>query len=294
VGGIITSTTRASRCKVIMEHEDQGVFRLEWRPNARGLDDMVLPSMVEVVVGGESQGVDAEGKPKMGGPDSHLGNTPDVISFDSSADENTYCKLTSDYRAIVILLHVPAAPNSKEQLHEILVDPPDVANLLPAAIASGIRGARGPIMDVEIGSSIETARIPWQDTVEHASIVEALFGARGTPPPSSSIANRVINLGTSNTKTGASITAIAFAAAARVYAKFADRYMGQKAGHLNPNILAEGRISEVVHEITPRGEGFSTLILPEEMLDVDMMAFLPESARRIILRLPGIDTKRGS
>lgn len=294
LSGIINATVHPARCEVQMEHEDQGVFRLVFKRDRYGFADEVLPSMVEVIVGGESLGLDSNGLPLAPGPDANLALTPDVISFDSSSDENTVCKLVGSDKKAVILTHVPAAPNSKDQLFEILVDPPDVAAMLPAALSAGIRGARGPILDVEIGSTLETARIPWQDTNEHATIVEGLFGFRGKPPPSDGIRDRVQNYGGSNNRTGASILAIALAAAARTYSKFADRYVGSRAGALNPGLTPEGRVGEVVHEISPQGEGITTLFTGEDMPDIDFRAFLPDAARAILDRRPGIDGKRGS
>lgn len=293
--GVLGPTVKPARGTCEMLHEDQGVFKIVWKENKLGLDDIVLPSMIEIVTEGQVGATDAEGKPILGGPDSHLANTPDVISFDSASDENTYCKLTSSYKGCVILTHVPAAPNSKAQLQEIVVEPGDVAGMLPAGLKLGIGAAQGPIMDVVIGSTVETARIPWQDTDEHAKIIEGLFGLTGAAAPSSDqIRDRIVNYGVSSVRTGASLLAIAQAAAARVYSAFANRQMGQMAVALNPNLEPAGRISEVTHEITSRGEGFTTLIMPEDVQEMDFMAFLPDSARAILLKMPGIDRKRGS
>jgi hypothetical protein len=240
----------------------------------------------------------SDGKPVLPGPNGNLATTPDVIGFDISSDPSVFCALTPSWRACVILTHVPASPNSSGQLFAIEIGPAEAAASFPKqaqGLKDALEGAAGPVLEVRVGGSVETARVPWVDDGTHAALIEKLFGlGNSAPPPAAVMLPKVINAQSSALSTGASLHAIAVAAAARAYAQYASRWTGQQSGHLNTGLVPEGRVSEVVHEITQRGEGISTIILPEDVPALDMASMLPDSARAILLHLPGVDQKRAS
>ena len=123
-------------------------------------------------------------------------------------------KLSSAHKIAIIVTAIPAAPNTSQQLHRIVVTPSEVANLLPGGAPPA---GRGPILEIRVPGSVETARIPWVDSKR--TDIERAFGIQPGEP---NFANFVIN-----EKKGedgsASLNAIALAEAASAYAAFSDR-----------------------------------------------------------------------
>src|SRR3972149_6974699 len=78
------------------------------------------------------------------------------------------------------------------------------------------RDARGPVMEIRVPPSLETARVTWLDAREQD--LEKLFGIReGVPDLTGLVLNDVSSVG------GASLQAIALAIAARTYGILTDR-----------------------------------------------------------------------
>ena len=175
---------------------------------------------------------------------------------------------------------MPASPNDKRQLHRVEIKPQDVAGILPEAARAGLNDALGPPREIFIGPTIETARIRWLD--ERAADIERIFGAREGEP---NLQGLVVNE-EADAFGAASINRIARAAAAQVYAQAGDRIEGTMSGLINPNVRVGGRIKEVDVVMDTNGKATCDLELPPLEIKPSLFAFLDESQRKILHKLP--------
>ena len=73
--------------------------------------------------------------------------------------------------------------------------------------------------------------------------------------------------------------------AARTYAILTDRMQGSKSVSLMPTAEAVGSVDNVSHEIGSDGATRTLIELPGNLPPIDLFSLLPESTRRIVLRL---------
>jgi hypothetical protein len=83
---------------------------------------------------------------------------------------------------------------------------------------------------------------------------------------------------------GASLKAIAKAAAARVYAHLADHYVGHASGIINGLLRPAGWLAEVVHEIAPNGEPTTRITMPETLPQLNLFGYMDANTRAIVNR----------
>ena len=240
----------------------------------------------------EGSAVDSENAPVEGGPhaDYSRARFGEPIAFNALARNLTRLpKLTSEHKVAIILTAIPAFPNRNDQLFPVEVKPEDAAALLPTNIRVSINEANclGPEMTIRVPASVETARFPWLDS--EAETIEMAFGVREGELPD--LSPLVLNLeGPSGDQAegmgGASLRAIANAAAAIIYAAMADRPEGNPVYDLEPGMRLDGWIEQIAHELSPNGELLTSVVLPSgETPRLSLFSLLDAGTRSVILKL---------
>jgi hypothetical protein len=196
--------------------------------------------------------------------------------------------LSPEFKLAVILTCVPASPNNGNQLYKITVNPSDVRKIIPAGATSGLGNAQGPEMDIHCG--LDTARVMWLDS--RSSDIEAIFGLVNGAPGNVQTLNvkgLVINGEDGSLETGASLTNLAQAEAAKVYAALADHYEGTVTGGMNGGVHLNGFVQDITHTLQPNGMTTTQLTLPSTAArmskQLDVFRFLNSTSRAAILKL---------
>ena len=272
----------------IVDH-DQGVLTIDFVQDQFRLYEMYFPGMIEI----PGKGDDAEGRPLQAGPSVDISKQKEIpIAFNAVADIHELPQLKKEFKMAIIVSAIPAAPNDNSQLHWVEVKPIDITTLLPRGARAGLGEAFGPSMEIRIGGSIETARIRWDDLPENVALIEKAFNLRNeTIPDPLAFSNQfvsgdkplVMNQATTTTA-GASLNEISRAVAARIYASLADRYEGQITTAFDESLQPIGWSSEVIAELTPRGEFLSRMAVLSKIPQLDLFSFLDSRARAVILK----------
>jgi len=270
----ITREWHPAPARVSVVDEDQGIVHLSYQIDPTRMYEMILPAMVEI----EGRGATAGSRPAVPGPGGVIRNASSFIAWDAvnDVDRSAVPKLSSGHAVTTILTLVPGVPNDDRQLHRVVRRPSDVEALVPG---KHIPEALGPVMEVRVGGAFETARIVWRD--DDRKEIEKAFGFHGPGEPN--LEHLCVNQGSS--AEGASLDAISDAVAARVYAMFQDRTQGGKTGDLVPVGMA-GWAEQILHELRPSGEAFTSIDLPEQLPTLNLMSLLDSTARAMLLKLP--------
>lgn len=264
--GVLDSTAEPSPCDVQIIDSDQGVIHLAYKSNPiYGMNETILPSQLA------SDSI----------PTSDITQRTRPISFDCVIKGQKPPRLSASYKCKILVTMVPAAPNSTAQLFRVKIKPNDVASMMPDSQAAGLTNAQGPTMEIRIGAGVEVARVAWNDA--RASDIDKLFGVIPGEP---NLAGLVINEGEpAGLENGASLNAIAKAAAARVYASLCDRFEGSTAGYMNGQVRPAGWLGNVRHELRPDGQAVTVLEMPSAIPQFSLFAFLDSSTRQSLLGL---------
>jgi hypothetical protein len=279
--GNIGPTTRPAPAKVSIPEPDQGIIHIDYMVDLWRVYEMVLPSIVQEYVGGNCR--------KYQG----------TIAFDAVVDPTAPLpRLSPDFKCAIIVTVIPASPNHLDQLQMVEVKPEDLKGMVPNDKA--LENAVGPVMQIRIGAGVETARIPWFDA--YADDIERVFGVNhgvaqqvqvdegGVAIEEATDYNErlkdiCLNLGDPHDTIAASLTNIAKAAAARVYASLIDRYQGSRTGDLTPGANPKGWSDSITHEVSTLGVCTTQISLPDKIEQFPLMSFLDSSSRNVLLKL---------
>jgi hypothetical protein len=275
---IIKTTSKAAPAHVKILDADQGIIHVDYQIDPYRLFEAILPGLM--TLSGSEGSVAPDGLPLIAGPSADITNRGRPISYDAVGKSHidNIPKLSKNHKIALILTAIPASPNDERVFYRVVVKPSDVRGILPAPAGNAL----GPIMEIQIGAAVETARVPWLDA--RSSDIEKLFGiGNDVNPPN--LKDLVLNDSATNTNGAASLQAISRAAAARIYASLVNRFEGEMAADMNGGLHPDGWLSEVNHTIAPNGTAFSKLTLPDKIQPFDIFAFLDSSTRAIILKL---------
>jgi hypothetical protein len=266
------STGRAAPFELSIVDEDQGIIHYDFRPDPWRVHEQAMPGKIGL---GSSSSIP--------GPTSDIEDITKPIAFNMISEQHTPPELTAPFRVAVLMTAIPATTNSTRNLHlwRVKKKATDIAKNLPAGLRKGIETAKGPILEIRVNPSIETARVGWSD--DASSSIEQAFGVRNSWSDAG-IEDLIINL-KGDHQGGASLDAIAEALATKTYAMLADRYQGERSVPLYSGAEPVGHIESVGHEVTTRGAAITNIRLPDKLADIDLFSLLPDSTRRIILRL---------
>lgn len=257
----------ASPIEVTVADSDQGIIRLEFRADPFRVHEQFLPSKIDNIPNGDLTG--------------------GVFAWNATEAGRDPPELSATHKVAFVLTVIPATPNTKKRLFELVRKPSDVASLLPSTLQGGLSEAHGPPMDVYIGPGWETARIAWSDK-DRKKIIRGLgLDADESPGDVNSLSDLVINLGKQKgvSDPAASLDAIANSVAAAVYAEHADRIEGSRTTPVTHKARITGFITDVVHRVLPDGEASTTATVGERPASLDLMSMMPSSTRKIILKL---------
>lgn len=288
--GTIGSDAIPSPAIVGIVDSDQGIIRLDYLTDTVRLYDVVLPSQIELEGDDTAPGTPAS----TPGPSEDPNDRKRPITFDCLAQSGAarLPTLTSRYKAAIILTVLPAYPNNEAQLHRVRIFPEDVRDLLPAYAAKGLSKCAGPPMQVRVQASIETARVAWAD--EASYLIEQALGISDSQPGVDAppfdlqrLTALTINGGSqaeARNRAG-SLTNIALAHAAAVYAAYADHYEGGRTVPMNTNLPLTGWMSGVQHILQPDGSTLTRLSFPGRRQELSMFSYLDAHTRRLVMRL---------
>ena len=263
-----TPTKPPAPADVSIADHDQGIIHIDLKPDIYRVHEMLLPSKIEI-----------DGK--AGGPVADINDRNTAIAFNALGEGHGYPELSATHRAAIVLTAIPAGDNNAkaQQLHRVTVKPGEAAAILPPALARNLDQAQGPELEIRINATIETARIAW--VLDRREDIERAFGLTSGDLK---IDDLVVNL-EGDYSGGASLKAIAHAVAARTWAELTDRFHGSKTADLTPGAEVAGNIESVQHELTTGGATQTSIHLPDRLQSIDLFSLLPESTRRIVLRL---------
>lgn len=272
--GIIDNTTSPSPAVVNILDEDQGVFRVDYMIDLMRTTEQILPSMLMV----ENNAM----------PTTDITNRSRAITFDTLNAAGGYASLSPSFKLAVILTCVPAAPNNLNQFYTVSVKPSDVEGVIPQGAGAGLTNAQGPEMDIHCG--LDTARVMWVDS--RSSDIEAIFGIQGGAPAvvqNLNVDDLVINGQNGSLQSGASLTNLAKAESAKIYAALVDHYEGTVTGYMNGGVHLNGMVQDITHTLHPDGSTTTQLTLPSTAVrmskQLSVFRFLNSTSRAAILRL---------
>lgn len=264
---LLGPTTKPAPARVSIVDEDQGIIHIDYIIDPWKRWEQILPGKM-----------DATGLPNADIVDGEQNITFDMVI---EGREGTIAQLESGHKVALIVTQVPAAPNTRQQLHKVVVTPNEVKDMLPPGVSAGLGDdtAKGPVMQVRVGAGIETARVQWNDG--RAADIDLAFGLpqRDQEP---NLEGLVVN--DDKTQAGASLRSISRAVAARIYATFADHFEGSATGKLTAAVSPKGWIDQVTHEINAAGEATTGVTLPPKLDPFDLTAFLDDNTRSFIIR----------
>jgi hypothetical protein len=260
---------------------DQGIIRFDFRSDPLELYQTFLPGMVTLGARGGS------GLPPDAGPTSDITDISRPISFNALARSHDFPQLTSGYKVAILMTGSPATFNHPDNQHmfRVVKTAKEIAAVLPESLRSGITHAAGPELDIFVNSSVETARVQWRD--DDALAIEQSIGVREADESKSYrelIRHLVVNLD-GDAQGGASLDAVATAVAAQAYALLVDRRLGAKGTPILADAHPIGFVDRVAHTVASSGAPSTMVRWPDDIPRLPMHSLLPDSARRIILRL---------
>jgi len=259
--------------------EDLGIFALRWLASPYGYVDSYVPCNI-VDDGGSLTAVTRDLSKQDEKP---VG----VAMHVEGATYGTFLRKTMEFKAILTI--VPAAPNSKLQLHRQVVEAGDIAKVFQHQFR--IEGGRGPDLEVFVSPGEATARFAWKDDTEARQTLKALLGMlkddEGTPDVDESAGLEGPELpGYVWVNEERHLTNHAISLGAELLANFADGLQG-----IVTTIVPQGdlRLAGNMKGLTVRvGAAPSAKVdvvhqFPGRQRQLSRFAFLPESARHILL-----------
>jgi len=180
--------------------------------------------------------------------------------------------LDSDWALAVIMSIIPDAPNDEGRLHRETVGGPAVAEIAYPTLTKGLAtGSDGPTWSVFAGET--TARFGWIDS--RAEEIKNSVWTGGQISRDLMVNPKEVN--------GA-----ALAHAARIYALLSNRGQGQLTISLDGSITPTGNLKEVTHGVRFDGRkavAYTRLVMPPPSVRPSVWSVMPESARRILMRM---------
>lgn len=265
--------TQPAPATVQIIDEDQGVIRVAYQVDPYGRGQMVFPSKLE-------------NTPTRNWKKSAMKTTP--VFFNAITKGGKVVALAAKHRLAVILTLVPAT-----SLYRVKIKPEDVSAMLPKAVRDGITDAKGPPKQIRVGPGIETARIAWSqaasDHIERSFAMRNVGKAGWVPEDLTTLLRQYcVNDGsgesTKKGERGASLQQIALAQAAAYYATTHDRVEGSMTGEMNAELIPQGAIDQVSHQVDGDGAATSTYSLRPTIEPLDIAAYFDASTFRIVFR----------
>ena len=312
----------AADAKVNILDPEQGVIQIEYVPDIYNAYDVILPGQIALPDKNGNVNISGNGVVSNAGPSADISDISNSISFDTVMlnSEHQIPEAIPDYKLAVILSVIPATwdvrwheePDSVggeyetgvgSLLERVVIESDDLRlkDMVSEHVQSGLGDALGPALDVRVGAGVEVARVAWSDDYSHA--IKGIFGVEGgfAHPQGPDLGSLVINRGDEwggDARGGASLNEIALSVAARVYSGMVDHLQGSESGDFptqsspdtNEAPHPEGWLDEVTYELSTAGEGSVIVDFPEEIEKFDLLSYMDESTRAIIMKLAAKET----
>lgn len=275
-GGTISASTPGTSATATILDPDQGIIGIDFLSDRNRVYEMALPSQVERDGANTTPGTRVAAD--SASPSPRMSDRTKPITFDSvnEAGAKGYA-LADRHKLSVIVTAVPATPNDTAGLVAIDVRPSD----------AGFNGdCVGPIMEVRILPSIETARIAWKDG--EAQRITDLFTRTSVEGQSlaKDLAGLLVNYGgdSDEAQNGASLRGLAVASAARIWQSMRDRVVGSlTTGHAS-GFRISGLLADLTTDLAADGTVTVTASVPERAVPLDLARYLDASTLRIVRR----------
>lgn len=287
-GGVITDATIASPATLEFLDADQGVFHVTYNPDKFGLYTVALPSQIENLGQNTSPGTLVSG---TAGPTTDLGligRRYSALAFNMLGRFQNPTQLTAAHALLAIVTATPGSPNSKRSMAYVDIPASDVVAF------PGRAHCDGPMCEIIIPASMETARVAWKDN--EAERIKSIFTNQITAPIGKdepfALRDLVLNYGTSSSggtdasAGGAvSITAIAKAEATRRYHADRDRSVGSAEFNFHDAAELRGAATKITHSLASTGTVTTRYDLPGRLEPLALDRFLPSSLVRIMRKM---------
>ena len=179
------------------------------------------------------------------------------------------CEIKEEFGLAAVFSCIQGSPNTEAKFHKVIVRPHEVEGILGKTVGPSL----GPVLQVRIDPSIETARFAWSD-IDALAIERAFIEGNA---PHNDIESLLINKEV--------VEDIAKAAAAAALQQFLDRVEGNITGLINGAIEIGGTVQSVTHTVAGNGAPLTSVTIPAEIQKRDMFAFLPDATRNLLLRI---------
>lgn len=267
---LLTSPIGPARVDII--DEECGVFRLEWTPSMAGLDDAIIPCLL----------VGSSGQPTTPTRDLSQQDTqpvgPGIVV--ESGTNGIFLAPTMDFECILTV--VPAAPNGRNQFHQIEVEADDVASIFRSEYR--ITKGKGPTLEVFVPPGEITARLALADEDQAFNSIGRLLGL--TPgsedgiPPDEDVPGYVL------ANENRSLEPHAQAMAAEVWSPFADSIQGAVATRLpDEGLKLAGNMGSATLRVgtAPSAKVDAVHEFPGQQRQISRLALMPNATRQQVL-----------
>ena len=256
-----------ARVSIVDEH--QGIVRLDYSINKTGLQQSIVPGLVQKNPSFQQRG----------------GNHPTTYDASIRQGDNAL-SLKSGHKVAVILTATPSAPNNINRLHRVSVRPEEAKEYLATNNIenAGLDRCNGAAWNVRVFPSMTTARFGWVHT--EAEKIKKSFGYKmpdgevNSFNPNSVRDEAFVEKCMLNPE---QVKVFARVMAASIYSRFTDKPSGGKAGVLVTGIRPN--VGSVIYQCDTGGV-VSTIVDSEAYgVPVDALALLPMNQRQGIQHL---------
>lgn len=262
----LAQAQKATQAKALVEDDDQGVIKIAWQRDYKGLYGELAPSALVNV------------------PDL---DTADVLPYQGKFYETPLVD-DATFQLATIVSCVPAAPNDARRLYAVDVTLAEALSFLnPKNVDPANTVAQGKLQVFRSRAPITSARFSYPGTTTHADDEAAIptlatFGAVAQPTAVNVLgANVQTVLEPQNLED--ELRPVARSIASAVLVTQLDHWEGERTVQRDDSFVPLGSITCVTHRCTAR-EVTTVLRAEARTIDLDTIARLPASARKVIAR----------
>lgn len=269
-GSVIDTAPGPTRVNIL--DEELGIFRLEWITSPYGTIESFIPSLLQ----DEQNFCGVSVNRDMGQQDTKPMGAAMIV--ESGANGIFLCD-TLEFS--VLLTVVPAAPNNRNQFHQVEVDPGDVASIFRREFR--IQGGDGPELEVYVPPGEATARFALSDDEVATDSIQDLFALRGDTAvgiEGDEIPGYVL------INDDRFLSGHAASLGAELLANYADNLQGTVVTRVpNNGVKLVGNMggSTVRVAAAPSAKVDAVSQFPGQQRSISRLAIMPESTRQVVL-----------
>lgn len=273
-----------SPARVTVRDIDLGIFSVEWVVDPYGLAQAYIPSHLKGS-GNKDQNVTRDMSRQGEQP-----IAPGAIQQGRGATDSIYLSPRMELKAMLTI--VPAAPNSKTQMHVVSVKASEIKDVFQKEYR--IQEGKGPVLDVFIPPGEITARFAWDDDTEAPRTLERLLGLDSERPteaglvddPETKDVDESEMVGYQIANQGREISGHSKAVAAEMLSAYADNLHGQVSTALPARALfLRGNMAGATIQVAAAPSAKVSVLhtFPGQSRPISRLALMPDAARRLIM-----------